>query len=637
MTPSKLEARHISLLCLALTLGCNKANDVAVDGDDTTVFGQCEGAFRECLPDDGLDCETNTEIDVNNCGACFQACDSTNGRASCSLSLCSITCDSGFADCNDRADDGCEIDLRSDLNHCGACGQTCPAGASCSNGACLCPSGTLPCEGQCVNVTENPLNCGACGVTCSGPHSSQVCQNGSCLLSCLDNYLDCDGIPSTGCEVNPASDANHCGGCGLACPTAGGTASCNDGTCQLTCSSGYHKCGEDCVPDSSITQCGPSCVACSAPANATPTCQSGICDFACNSGYSRCGDTCFALGTDPANCGACGRSCLGGSCTAGACQPFVVGESVPTARQIFAAGGYVYVGDKRYVQDGSAPTGESHLPLAGVRNGNPVWVDGSGNVVESVGGTDTPLATVQPGTLDPDVIASDDNVFVVEYTSNVVQCPNEIEETRHTITVKALNDATHAFDTTVWSYHGDIYFSMERPVAFSTGQGVAVQYKYSDRPPCPLAGSYDVFTILRHSSAGTLWGLSVGVPTYAAFACGPFVYWKSPNPTTSTMRRTALTGGQDNAFIFNAAVSDGAVAMGCNAGEILWNQRNNLTQGSTSLQAGGVYAYDIATSLAREIVPPNPSYGSTLGGLVADGDAVFWVYSSTNTLMGIIR
>jgi hypothetical protein len=624
-----LEARTIPLLLLAL-LGCEKANDVAVEGDK--VFGQCQGAFRECFPDDGLDCETNTEIDANHCGACFQACDSTHGRASCSLSLCSIACDSGFADCNGRPDDGCEIDLRSDLNHCGACGQTCPAGATCSNGACLCPSGSLPCEGQCVNVTENPLNCGACGVSCSGPHSSQVCQNGSCLLSCLDNYLDCDGIPSTGCEVNPASDPDHCGGCGVACPRTGGTATCDQGTCKLSCSSGYHKCGNDCVPDSSMTQCGPSCVPCSAPAHATPTCQSGICDFLCDSGYSRCGDSCFSLNTDPANCGACGRSCLGGDCAGGVCQPFLVGNSIPTAKQVFAAGGYVYVENKRYAQDGSAPAGESHPPLAGVRNGNPVWVD-SDNVIESVGGTNSILATL---TGAPTVVASNDNVFVVEYTSNVVQCPNETQDIRRTITVKALNEATQAFDTTLWTYSGDI--STSTAFAFSTGHGVAVQYRYVEKPPCPHAGTYDSYTILRHSSAGILWGLkSIGVGTYAAFACGPFLYWKSPNYATSTIRRTSLTGVQDNTFSFPAAVSDGAVPMGCSAGELLWNQRTNLTEGATSLLAGGVYAYDIANSLAREIVPPNTFHGSTLGGIAVDGDAVFWVYPSTNTLMGVIR
>jgi hypothetical protein len=48
----------------------------------------------------------------------------------------------------------------------------------------------------------------------------------------------------------------------------------------------------------------------------------------CPSGEATCGGTqCLLLSTDPKNCGACGRDCLGGSCTAGLCQPVVLASA----------------------------------------------------------------------------------------------------------------------------------------------------------------------------------------------------------------------------------------------------------------------------------------------------------------------
>lgn len=43
---------------------------------------------------------------------------------------------SGFDNCNGDATDGCETDLTSDSSHCGACGNACGLGESCSSGSC---------------------------------------------------------------------------------------------------------------------------------------------------------------------------------------------------------------------------------------------------------------------------------------------------------------------------------------------------------------------------------------------------------------------------------------------------------------------------------------------------------------------
>lgn len=58
------------------------------------------------------------------------------------------------------------------------------------------------------------------------------------------------------------------------------------------------------------------------------------------------GAACTNTGSDKLNCGACGHSCLGGDCSAGICQPLLLG-TIPSAadapRQTVVSGGKVYV------------------------------------------------------------------------------------------------------------------------------------------------------------------------------------------------------------------------------------------------------------------------------------------------------
>src|SRR5204863_8305403 len=75
-------------------------------------------------------------FDPMNCGGCFKACAvGPNAIRFCNNGVCGLACNNGFGDCDGNGGNGCEIDLRSDVNNCGLCGRSCN-GMSCTNGNC---------------------------------------------------------------------------------------------------------------------------------------------------------------------------------------------------------------------------------------------------------------------------------------------------------------------------------------------------------------------------------------------------------------------------------------------------------------------------------------------------------------------
>jgi hypothetical protein len=74
--------------------------------------------------------------DPSNCGGCGNACEAGDNQVpSCAEGLCLIECAEGFGDCDGLPETGCEQDVGTDAENCGACGRGC-AGAACSNGRC---------------------------------------------------------------------------------------------------------------------------------------------------------------------------------------------------------------------------------------------------------------------------------------------------------------------------------------------------------------------------------------------------------------------------------------------------------------------------------------------------------------------
>ena len=242
----------------------------------TCAAGHCGNAcnlgFADCDHLVANGCEREVYSDIANCGACGNVCQpARNASPFCSYGWCSYTCNVGFDDCNYDSVDGCETDLHADASNCGTCGNRCPTGQSCSNGACVgpiaptCRTGQTDCgwpgNSICVNLANDRMNCGSCGWTC---FSSEVCSGG--CQSCPFGQQACNNA-CTDLQTN----TSNCGVCGHACAS-------------------------------------------------TQTCIAGACVTPCAAGQTQCGSTCVNTQGDFANCGACGHACAAGqSCSFGSC------------------------------------------------------------------------------------------------------------------------------------------------------------------------------------------------------------------------------------------------------------------------------------------------------------------------------
>ena len=118
---------------------CSIPNAVAVcSATLQCAIAVCRPGFEDCdrQPENG--CEVDIEHDAQHCGSCTApACVVPNASPICANRQCAVlTCNEGFGECNRLDSDGCETDLRTSSAHCGTCGRACPAGQSCVMGAC---------------------------------------------------------------------------------------------------------------------------------------------------------------------------------------------------------------------------------------------------------------------------------------------------------------------------------------------------------------------------------------------------------------------------------------------------------------------------------------------------------------------
>jgi slime mold repeat-containing protein len=335
----------------------------------------CEGNLTNC----NNQC-VDTESDLNNCGGCDNLCDFENAEAICDAGQCEIgNCELGFDDCNADPSDGCEINIASDRENCGLCGNLCDPGLGCADGECsvtcydddndtyynqscggndcndadanIYPGADEVCDGQdndcdeevdelpeaqdscddandCTNdvcqrgrgCANLPMQEGACddGDDCT---MNDTCRSGLCNGTPLDG--DLDGYQPPECGGNDCNDANASINPG-SFEGAGIPATCQDGL-DNNCNGLTDAEDPPCNPCETDLDCDDQNLCNGVERCINSTCQQGIA-VDCNDDNVCTDDTCnqsTGACEYANNTGACedGDACtVGDTCSAGVCQ-----------------------------------------------------------------------------------------------------------------------------------------------------------------------------------------------------------------------------------------------------------------------------------------------------------------------------
>ncbi len=269
----EVDTRSSATSCGACGRACS-SGQVCSDGACTSI---CPAGQTMC----GSSC-VDLMSNPAHCGACGRGCPTgANASPYCAGGACQLACNAGFADCDMNPSNGCEVDLRNNTRNCGACGRSCPSGSNsvafCAMGSCTlsCATGYGNCDGSpadgCeVNLRDDVNNCGACGRGCSLANATSGCADAHCTIaSCNRGYGNCDGYVLNGCEAAFATSEQHCGRCNNPCAVG---ATCVAGLCA--CPLGQTACGGRCTSTATDPA---NCGSCGHRCGSMQSCRLGMC------------------------------------------------------------------------------------------------------------------------------------------------------------------------------------------------------------------------------------------------------------------------------------------------------------------------------------------------------------------------
>ncbi|MFO0713046.1 MAG: hypothetical protein U0353_24540 [Sandaracinus sp.] len=272
----------------ASTLDCPALPHMTATCDGRCRY-DCDTDFEDCNTSLADGCEIDTRSDPEHCGSCPNACGTyAHTSTSCVMGSCRYDCASDHASCDATLPD-CETALGT-AAACSGCGMTCMGAFALCDGppyACTstCASPREICGSSCVDTTSSPAHCGGCDMPCPDrAFATELCETSACTLSCDPNRGNCDGLDGNGCEINTLTSLAHCGGCDMPCAFDHASESCVGGTCTFGACEGHFD----------------------------------DCDGSTVNGCER------DLDSDASHCGACGHVCPASTqCIAGVCNPFI--------------------------------------------------------------------------------------------------------------------------------------------------------------------------------------------------------------------------------------------------------------------------------------------------------------------------